>query len=357
MCRSIVTSGLFMRRQLMPTAIRKTMNIPARIIPGFVVLALTFAGCSGGGSNGTSLAPSTNVQQVSGTLTIGTPSQSGTSSLVRRPDYVSAATTHAYIFINGSLTPNNASSTCTGTGTSGATGTTFCTIAWTTSVAVPASYTFQVETDNGTNVLAEGAASEALIAGVNTLGTLTLNGVVANASFATTSCVAGTAGTVAGTCSGNVTLSDAATDAITFTGTTAVPTAGNSPTTGTVYDNGAVTFAASTASGLVTGTAQNTGPNIFSTFAANTLTASGVSTTGIYTYAVKCATATTTGTFGITVGGGTSRTSGVNVLNTQLANESPVPTYLASVSTVATAPSYTCTNGVISSASGTLPVN
>lgn len=333
------------------------MNTPARFIPGLLLLVLAFAGCSGAGSNGTSLAPATTVQQVSGTLTIGTPAQSGTSSLTRRPDYVSAATTHAYIFINGSLTPNNASSTCTGTGTSGATGTTFCTISWTTSVAVPASYTFQVETDNGVNVLAEGAATEALVAGNNTLGTLTLNGVVANATFATTSCVAGTAGSVAGTCNGTVTLSDAALDAITFTGTTTVPTAGNSPTTGTVYDNGAVTFAASAASGLVIGTAQTSPPNVFSSFASNTLTASGVSTTGIYTYEVQCATATTTGTFGITVGGGASRTSGVNVLNTQLANESPVPTYPASVSTVATAPSYTCTNGVISSATGTLPVN
>ena len=333
------------------------MTFPVRFTPMLVLVSLVFAGCSGAGSNGSALSPVANAfQQVSGTLTIGTPPQSGTSSTARsKPEFVSPATTHAYIFINGSATPNNASSTCTGTGTTG-TGT-FCTISWSTSLAVPASYTFQVETDNGTNVLAEGAISEALVAGVNTLGALTLNGVAANAGFATTSCVAGVAGTTAGNCSGNVTIEDSAFNAIAYTGATTVPTTGNSPTTGTVFDNGSVTFAASAASGLVVGTAQTTGGNVFSTFAANALTASGVSTTGVYTYKVQCATASTTGTFGITVGGGASRALGVNISNAQLANESPVPTYAASVSTVATAPSYTCTNGVISSASGTLPVN
>ena len=321
------------------------------------------ASCSGGGSNSTpavsnngSLAPgSTTVQQVSGTLTIGTSSLTSASSTFRKPAFVSAATTHAYVFINGSSTPNNASSTCTGSGTTG-TGT-FCTITWSVSLAVPASYTFAVETDNGTNVLAEGSALYAIVAGNNTLGALTLNGAVAKASFATTSCAAGSAGTVAGTCNGTVTLDDAAANAIAYTGATTVPTAGNSPTTGTVFDNGAVTFVSSTANGLVTGTAQTTGGNTFSTFASNTLTVSGVNTTGTYTYAVACATATTTGTFGITVGGGTSRTSGVNITDTQLGNESPAPAYLASVSTIGTAPSYSCANGVMSSATGTLPIN
>jgi hypothetical protein len=333
------------------------MKFPARITPGLVLLALAFAGCSGGGSSGSSLAPlSTAVQQVSGTLTIGTPSGSGTSSLARTPQFVSANTTHAYIFINGSATPANASSTCgPAAGTSGVAATTFCTIAWSTALAVPASYNFQVETDNGTKVLAEGSVVEALIAGVNTLGTLTLNGVVNNATFTTASCVAGVAGTTAGTCSGNVTLSSNALDAITYNGPALTVNAGLNPTTGTVFDNGAVTFASSTANGLVTGTPQTVGAYVYSTFAANTLTASGVSPTGSYTFSVKCATATTTGVFGITVGGGASQASGVNILNSTLTAIGT--TYVNSVSTVATAPSYSCANGVISAATGTLPIN
>jgi hypothetical protein len=288
-------------------------------------------------------------------LTIGTPSGSGTSSLTRAPEYVSANTTHAYIFINGSATAANASSTCTGAGTSGVTATTFCTISWSTALAVPASYNFQVETDNGTKVLAEGSVSEALVAGVNTLGTLTLNGVVNNATFATSSCVAGVAGVTAGTCVGTVSLSSNALDAITYNGSAPTVNAGLNPTTGTVFDNGAVTFASSTANGLVTGTAQTVGAYVYSTFGANTLTVSGVSPTGAYTFGVKCATATTTGAFGITVGGGASQAAGVNILNATLTGIGT--TYVNSVSTVATAPSYTCTNGVISSTTGTLPIN
>lgn len=338
------------------------MKLPARITPGLLLVALVFAGCSGGGSNGSSLAPAatnaTTVQQVSGTLTIGTPNGTGTSSTARKPDYVSASTTHAYIFINGSATPANSSSTCgPAAGTSGVGGTTYCTIAWSTALAVPATYNFQVETDNGTKVLAEGSAMETLVAGVNTLGTLTLNGVVNNATFATTSCVAGTAGVTAGTCNGTVTLSSNALDAITYNGALTTVSAGLNPTTGTVFDNGAVTFAASTASGLVTGTAQTVGSYVYSTFGANTLTVSGVSPTGTYTFAVKCAgvTAGTNGTFTITVGGGASQAAGVNIPNATLTGIGT--TYVNSVATVATAPSYTCTLGVISSATGTLPVN
>jgi hypothetical protein len=337
------------------------MNTPARTIAGLVLLALTLAGCSGGGSAGTSLAPGSTsaqqtVQQVSGTLSIGTPSGSSTSSLKRSPEYVSASTTHAYIFINGSATPANASSTCgPAAGTSGVNATTYCTITWSTALAVPASYNFQVETDNGTKVLAEGSVTEALVAGVNTLGTLTLNGVVNNATFTTASCTAGVAGTTAGTCNGTVSLSSNALDAITYNGSLTTVNAGLNPTTGTVFDNGNVTLVSSSANGLVTGTAQTVGAYVYSTFGANTLTVSGVSPTGAYTFAVKCATATTTGAFSITVGGGASQASGVNILNSTLTGIGT--TYVNSVSTVAPGASYTCTNGVISSATGTLPVN
>lgn len=338
------------------------MKVATRITPGLIAIALLLGGCSSGGSGGSSLAPGAatvqpSVQQVSGTLTIGTPpATSGTSSLARKPEYVSASTTHAYIFINGSSTPANTSSTCgPASGTSGVTATTYCTISWSTALAVPATYNFQVETDNGTKVLAEGSIQEALVAGVNTLGTLTLNGVVNNATFTTSSCVPGSAGVTAGTCSGTVSLSSNALDAITYNGSLLTVNGGLNPTTGTVFDNGSVTFAASTANGLVTGTAQTVGTYVYSTFAANTLTVSGVSTTGTYTFAVKCATASTTGTFGITVGGGASQAAGVNISNATLTGIGT--TYVNSVSTVATAPTYTCTNGVISSATGTLPIN
>lgn len=326
-----------------------------RIAPAVVLSTLLLAACSGGGSgSGGSLPATPSVQQVTGTLSIGY--VTNTSSAARKPAYVSAATTHAYVFINGSATPNNTStSACTSGG--GTTGTgTFCTISWSAALPVPGSYTFDVETDNGSKVLAEGAATYAIVAGNNTLGTLTLNGVVAQVSFATTSCTAGMANSVAGTCSGTVTLEDAAGNSIAYTGAATVPTAGNSPTTGTVFDNGNVTFVSSLpTAGVVTGTAQTSGANVFSSFASNTLTVSGVNTTGVYTFAVACASASANGTFGITVGGGTSPSGDVTA--TELGNETPVATYPASVTTVATAPSYTCSSGVISSATGTLPIN
>jgi hypothetical protein len=318
---------------------------PALFLPAFVLAA-----CAGGGSGA---APSGGQpQQVSGTLSIAT-APTTPSSKSRRPAFVGQGTTHAWVFINGALTPSNTSGTCTGTQTTGSG--TFCTISWGTSLAVPASYTFKVTTDDGSKVLAEGSATFAITSGANSVGPLTLNGVAAKATYATTSCTSGTAGTTAGTCAGTITVQDNASDAIAYTGATTVPTAGLSPTNGTIFDNGSATLTSSSASGLVTGTAQTASSNVFSTFASNTLTLSGVNTTGVYTYAVACATATTTGSFGITLGGSSGRTSGVNVLDTQLANESPVPTYPTSIS--ATSPTYVCTNGVISSATGTLPIN
>jgi DNA-binding beta-propeller fold protein YncE len=260
---------------------------------------------------------------------------------VRKPDYVSAATTHAYVFINGSATPNNASSTCTGSETTG-TGT-FCTITWTAALAVPHAYVFDVEISNNApaSVLAVGQQTYALVAGTNTLSMLTLNGVVANANFSTVSC---SNVSLPGTCVGTVVLQDAAGVAIGYTGATTVPTTGNNPTTGTVFDNGNVTFASNAASGLVIGTAQFSGGNTFSTFAPNTLTVAGVNTTGIYPFQVSCATGSTTGNFGITVGGGTSPSG--DIIGSQRANENPVPTYPSSV-IVAKPPQYSCMSGSI----------
>jgi hypothetical protein len=332
-----------------------------RTLVSFAAMALLLAACGGGGSTspvapGSSTAAQT-LQQVSGTITIGTAGGVSASSSTRRPAYVSTGTTRAWVFINGAAaTANGTAATCPGKPTGG-TGTA-CTIPWSTALPVPAAYTFAVETDDGTNVLAVGSGSYVITAGVNTLTpALTLNGVVAKASFATTSCVAGTAGVTAGTCNGTVTLDDFSSNAIVYGGALTVPTPGTAPTNGTVYDNGSPTFTSSNATaGVVTGIAQSSGGSTFSTFAAAThvLTVGGVNTTGVYTYSVACATNVANGTFTINVGGTTATGSGI-ISSAQLSTIGAV--YPSSVTTIATAPSYTCANGVMSSATGTLPVN
>lgn len=307
--------------------------------------ALMLAACGGGGTSTTPSLGNGTTQQVYGTLTIGDVPASNTASNARSPKYVSAAATHAAVFINGAATVAGSTTTCsatTGTGTG-------CTISWSTALAVPSSYTFTVEIDNGSKILAVGKNTYALAAGANTLGTLTLNGVVAQASFAVTSCATGT-------CNGNVTLADAAGDAIAYTGATTVPTAGNNPTTGTIFDDAAVTLVSSNATnGLVTGTAQSSAPNVYSTFAANTLTVSGVNTTGAYTYAVTCNAEAGPATFGITVGGGSTPSGDITA--GMLTTISPVTYPSGPPAVTGTAPSFSCTSGTISSATGTLPVN
>jgi hypothetical protein len=310
-------------------------------------IAVMLAACGGGGASSTPSVSNTSatVQQVYGTLFIGDMPSSSAASNARKPAYVSAAATHASVFINGSATTAGTTTTCsatTGTGTG-------CTISWSTALAVPNSYTFTVEIDNGSKILAVGKNTYALIAGANTLSALTLNGVVAQASFTVTSCP------TAATCNGSVTLADAAGDAIAYTGVTAVPTAGNNPTTGTIFDNGSVTLASSNATnGLVSGIAQSVG-GTFSTFASSTLTIGGVETAGAYTYSVTCNAEAGPAVFGITVGG--ASTPSGDLTPGQLTTLGAV-SYPAGPPTVTgTAPSFSCTAGTISSATGTLPVN
>jgi len=234
-----------------------------------------------------------------------------------------------------------------------------CTISWSAQLTVPASHVFAVETDTGTNapantVLSEGAASYTVVAGsTNTLATMSLNGVVKQATFTVSGCSGVTPNSL---CNGTVALAAAAGNVISYAGTTVVPTTGNSPSSGNVFDNGAVTFVSTTpASGVATGTAQTTGPNVFSTYAANTLTVSGVNTTGIYTYQVTCASGAT-GTFGITVGG--AATPSLAVTTAELGALTPAVTYpTGGITVIGTAPLFSCTAGGISNASGTLPVN
>jgi hypothetical protein len=323
-------------------------------------IAGMMAACSGGGG-GSSGSPviTQSLQTVTGTLSIVTAdgtTSSTASSAERKPAYVSSATTHASVYINGSATPNGSTSTCSGKPTEG-TGT-GCTISWTATLAVPHAYIFAVEIDNGSKVLAEGAGSYTIQSGSNTLSALSLNGVVAQATgWKITSCATST-------CSGTVTLADAAGDTIEYTGTTQVPTNGNSPSSGNVFDNNGggssnVTFTSSNTSastgGSVTGTAQTSGSNTFSTFTSPTLTVVGVGTTGTYTLAVSCnptGTPSSTGSFSITVAGGTTPSGDVPA-----ADLPSGVTYPSSVATPSPQPSFTCTSGTIAPAIGTVVTN
>jgi hypothetical protein len=323
--------------------------------------AVLLTACSGGSSGIPSGSGSTpTMQQVSGTLTIEPLPQSdrGGQNKGRKPQFVSPSTGHAAVFIDGSATASGSTATCVadaGTGVG-------CTIAWSAQLAVPAAHTFAVEADTGTNtppntVLSEGSGSYAVVAGTgNTLTALSLNGVVKQASFSVTNCSGAPPSSL---CNGTVVLAAAAGNAIAYTGATVVPAIGNSPSSGNVFDNGALTLVSSNAiaetGGLVTGTAETTGSNVFSALATNILTISGVNTTGTYTYQVTCNTAAT-GTFGLTIAG--AATPSLAVTTAELAALSPAVTYPAGgITVVGTAPLFTCTAGTIASSSGTLPVN
>jgi hypothetical protein len=313
----------------------------------------SLAACSGGGGgSSTYTAPKTTVEKVSGTITIAQPA-AGTSSKARRPAFVSPSTGHASVFVAGVFSGSTATCTATyGTGTG-------CTIPWTATVTVPGSYVFSVETDTGANappntVLSEGSNTYALVAGSNPLAALSLNGVVKDVSYGVTSCT----GANPGVCTGTLSLAGPAGNVISYAGLGTVPTTGNAPSSGNVFDNGNVTFVSGTpAAGVVSGTAYGAVPPTFATYATNTLTVVGVqpSTTGTYPFTVSCL-ASTSGVFGITatiVG-----TPSLDVTTAQLAALSPAVTYPAQTLTLqGTAPSFTCTSGIISSETGTLPVN
>jgi hypothetical protein len=318
--------------------------------------AMLLASCGGGGSNGSSPAPvitpgsGVTTQSVSGTLLIGNPGSTATSTN-RSPAFVSASTKHVALFIDGAATTAGQTTTCsasTGTGTG-------CTITWAAQLTVPAAHTFAVEADTGSNgpantVLSIGSGSYAIVAGSgNTLAALSLNGIATGVTY--------TVGTCSGvspnsTCPGTLTIAAAAGNAIAYTGATTVPTTGNLPTSGNVFDNGPATFVSSApAVGTITGTAQAT----FSTFTTGTLSVSGVDTTGAYTYAVTCG-AGTTGSFGITAGG--AATADTIITTAELATLAPAVVFpAAGLTLTGTAPAFTCTAGNITSTGGTLPVN
>jgi hypothetical protein len=322
---------------------------------------------------GLSLAAPSSVRQthhVSGTIEIALPSGSAAGAGLDREHTlpptgaptrarlleVSGGTTHAALFIDGSSSPAGQTTSCTasiGTGTG-------CTISWSANLSAPAAHTFAVETDNGSHVLDEGKASYFVNVGSNALGSggagnapLSLNAAAYTFGYSVGSCAAGT-------CTGSLSFFDAAFYSIVYGGSTAVPTNGQNPTSGNVFDNdggGAsnLTVTSSNASlGTVTGTAQSSGSNTYATYSSGTLTIVGVNNSGNWSFSVACV-AGVTGTFGINFGGLTTPSG--DVTSAELGALSPAVAYPTSPAGTGTGNVFTCTSGAISGTSGTLVTN
>jgi hypothetical protein len=322
-----------------------------------VCLALAAAGF------GLSVGATSSVRQthrVSGTIEIALPSVPTVSGAGSRgdslPAEVSGGTTHAALFIDGSSSPAGQTSSCTasiGTGTG-------CTISWSASLSAPASHTFAVETDNGSKVLDEGKATYFVNVGTNALGSggtgnapLSLNAAAFTFGYSVASCAAGT-------CSGSFSLFDAAFYSILYGGSTPVPTNGQNPTSGNVFDNNGggtsnLTVTSNNAGlGTVTGTAQSSGSNTYATYSSGTLTVVGLNNSGNFPYSVACV-AGATGTFGITFGGLTTPSG--DITTAELAAISATLSYPASPAGTGTGNIFTCTSGAITATSGTLVTN
>lgn len=208
-----------------------------------------------------------------GTLKIVVQPSVRSSSRTRKPEYVSAATTHAALFINGAASAAG-SGACSPPG---------CTIGWSFAGTVPASYPFAVEIDNGANILAENEATYVLHAGSNTLSTLTLNGIAANAAVSGVASGSSPRACSGSSCSGTLTIADAALDTIANTTTPPAPGFDNGPLTfgstaaaiGTVAAGGTVTQPASTGTSSYTVTCAATSGAFFTTVTPNSTTGSG----------------------------------------------------------------------------------
>ena len=349
---------------------------PKRRILFCLATAAALAAVGIGMTVGARTAGPAHAMRVSGTLEVARPadnasdagpaSDSGSGvrlASVRLPRYVSTATAHAALFIDGASSPAGQTTSCSasnGTGTG-------CTISWTANLTVPASHSFAVETDTGPSilphntVLAEGKGTYTLFPGTNTLGTggngnpLSLNGV-ANTYFYNISSCAGSS------CSGTISIADAASYTIFYAGALTTPTQGQSPTSGNVFDNNGfgqagpaptsnVTMASDTPSiGTMTGTAQAPWTSVSS----NSLTILGANASQLYTYTVTCV-AGATGKFGLLSGGGAVGSG--NVTSSELVGLSPAVVYPAGPGGLDTTNLFTCTNGVASDANGTLVTN
>jgi hypothetical protein len=164
-------------------------------------------------------------------------------------------------------------------------------------------------------------------------------------------------------CTVNMAVGDATGYAIAYSGSAVVPTQGQAPTSGNVFDNNGggsvnLTFASSNSSvGTVTGGAHSSGSNTYSTYASGTVTVVGVSPDGGYTVSVACV-AGASGSFAV-VAGGTGAGSG-DVTSSELSGLTPAVAYPTLLANSGTNP-FTCNNGAISgpagAASGTIVTN
>ncbi|HEV2218492.1 MAG TPA: hypothetical protein VGV88_13085 [Candidatus Dormibacteraeota bacterium] len=324
-----------------------------------VLAALCVALAVGGTTSTRELRHVDGTLQVAGPLGPAVAMGGGGSRLpsAQLPTYVSTATTHAALFIDGAATPAGQATSCSasnGTGTG-------CTISWSANLSVPAMHSFAVEIDTGATVvphntvLAEGKASYTVFPGNNTLGSggngspLSLNGVV-NTYFYSISGCAGAS------CSGSVTPADAASYSIFYAGALTTPTPGV-PTSGNVFDNAGInntspfTFASDTPSiGTMTGTAQAP----WTTTGTNVMTILGVNASDLFPFQVTCV-AGANGKFGVVSGGGALPYG--NVTASELSGLSPAVLYPAGPGGLDTTNLFTCANGVALSATGTIITN
>lgn len=142
-------------------------------------ICILLAACSGGGAVGSSstpILPKSAQQSATGALTLRL-SHTRTAGRVRKATYVSPSTTFATLWIDADATGFRQA--CSPAASQ-------CTLNWTSTAGA---HTFTVAVDDGTaitgpgNILADYSQSETLVAGVNSIPTITLNGVAAQVSF------------------------------------------------------------------------------------------------------------------------------------------------------------------------------
>jgi hypothetical protein len=197
------------------------------ILPALVGVAL-LAGCGGGGSTGPSsqsalpaAASTATGLPASGTITIVGAGGAGTSSLTRKPEFISAGTTHAAVFVDAIATAAGQTATCTPAS---------CVIAYTTSSGT---HTLNAETDGSGKVLSEGTTgSQTIVAGPGNNFTITMNGVAAQFSWVANTGSAPASPAQPTSITANWAVADATANVIT-----------NAPAAGAIFDGGTITFA------------------------------------------------------------------------------------------------------------------
>ncbi len=148
-------------------------------LSAFALLSALVSACSGGGGGASPapVSPPATPGVATGTLVIGVPS-TRSQARSRRPDYVSASTTFATLWIDG-VTPGTRVACAPGSGKT-------CSINWT---STSGSHKFTAAVDDsssisgGGNLLAAASANESLSVGSNTIPAIMLDGVAAGYAF------------------------------------------------------------------------------------------------------------------------------------------------------------------------------